>query len=134
MYGLRASFVTIVFAVSIILRLFFVYSAPAVAAPLMLDYFLHGFSSYHTQEWIAIILIAFKFLDLKALCVCAATTVSLCYFVQHIPLSTIRVLFHYTNVPNAFFFIFFFHRLSDCLFFRYFASVSYTFNSHFAKI
>lgn len=26
-------------------------------------------SSYHTREWIAIILITFKFLDLKALCV-----------------------------------------------------------------
>lgn len=73
---------------------------------LSLDYFLRGFSSYHTREWIAIILIAFKFLDLKALCVavsrfvcaCAhllATTVSFSYFVQHIPLSTVRVLFQY---------------------------------------
>lgn len=48
------------------------------------------------------ILIAFKFLDLKALCVCGrvhafATTVSFSYFVQHTLLSTIRVLFQYTR-------------------------------------
>lgn len=127
MYVLRASFVTIVFGVSVILRWFCFYSVVVVVSlfrayffsfvclkfiklpplqALSLDYFLRGFSSYHTREWIAIILIAFKFLDLKALCVavsrfvcaCAhllATTVSFSYFVQHIPLSTVRVLFQY---------------------------------------
>lgn len=85
------------------------------------DYFLRGFSSYHTREWIAIILIAFKFLDLKALCVRTVTTVSFCYFVQHIPLSTIRVLFpQYTRAQQTracqtlFFFLSPLHR---CIFF-----------------
>lgn len=94
-------------------------------------YFLRGFSSYHTREWIAIILIAFKFLDLKALCVCAATTVSFCYFVQHIPLSTILVLFQYsaqhTNVPNDLFFSFGL-TLSVLLVFHFGLAYTHTFN------
>lgn len=132
--------------------LFFVFRsirAPAVAAAKLFrsfnvsDYFLRGFSSYHTREWIAIILIAFKFLDLKALCVRALQL--LCRFAisyniflcQRFVSCSSRV--HsgpaHERAKRSFFYFFFHAALSHYLFAWYFTSMffSYTFNSRLVE-